>query len=59
MNHSYGKLQPGTSALFVIVREGNPDLAIAALKPYKGTVLQTTLPPEAEEEVRRILSKRM
>jgi uncharacterized membrane protein len=53
------KLQPGTSALFVIVREGNPDVAVAALKPYKGTVLQTSFPPEAEEELRRILSKRM
>jgi uncharacterized membrane protein len=53
------QLQPGTSALFVIVREGNPDVAVAALKPYKGTVLQTTFPPEAEDELRRILSKRM
>jgi uncharacterized membrane protein len=52
-------LQPGTSALFFIVREANPDVAIAALKPYKGQVYHTSFPPEAEEELRRILSKRI
>ena len=53
------KLQPGTSALFFIVREGNPEYAVAALKPYKGEVLQTSFPQEAEDELRRILSKRI
>ncbi|MFC2023684.1 DUF1269 domain-containing protein [Chloroflexota bacterium] len=53
------KLQPGTLALFFIVREGNPEYAVAALKPYKGEVLQTSFPTEAEEELRRILSKRI
>jgi uncharacterized membrane protein len=52
-------MQPGTSALFIIVREANADVAVAALKPYKGTVLQTSFPPEAEEELRRILKKRI
>ena len=51
-------LQPGTSALFFIVREANPNVALAALKPYKGTVRHTSFPPEAEEEVRRLLGKR-
>jgi uncharacterized membrane protein len=51
-------LQPGNSALFVIVREANPAVARAVLKPYKGTVIQTSLPSEAEEELRRALSKR-
>jgi uncharacterized membrane protein len=53
------QLQPGTSALFIIVRDAEPDVAVAALKPYKGTVLQTSFPPEAEEELRRILKKRI
>ncbi len=53
-----GHLEPGTSALFVIVREANPNVALAALRPYKGKVIQTSLPPEAEEELRRTLSKR-
>ncbi len=53
------ELQPGTSAIFFIVREANPDVAIAALKPYQGKVYHTSLSPEAEEELRRILNKRM
>jgi uncharacterized membrane protein len=52
-------LQPGTSALFIIVREANPNVAVAALKPYEGTVYHTSLPPETEEELRRLLSKRI
>ena len=52
-------LQPGTSAVFFIVRDANPDAAVAALKPYKGTVRHTSFPPEAEEELRHILSKRI
>jgi uncharacterized membrane protein len=53
------ELEPGTSALFVIVREANPDVAIAALKPYEGKVFHTSLTPDAEEELRRILKKKM
>jgi len=52
-------LQPDTSALFFIVREADPTVALAALRPYKGTVRHTSFPPEAEGELRRILSKRM
>jgi len=51
-------LQPGTSALFFIVREANPNMALAALKPYQGTVRHTSFPPEVEDELRRVLSKR-
>jgi uncharacterized membrane protein len=51
-------LQPGNSALFVIVRDANPNAAIAALKPYKGTVYHTSLDSEDEDTLRRILSKR-
>lgn len=51
-------LKPGTSAIFFLVREADPDAAIAALKPYKGNVYATSLPPEAEEQVRAVLKKR-
>ncbi len=52
-------LKPGTSALFLIVRDATPDVAVAALRPYKGTVRYTTLDPEAEKELRHVLSKRI
>ena len=52
-------MQPGTSAIFFLIREGNADVAAAALRPYKGKVLQTTLPSEDEEELRRVLKKRI
>lgn len=52
------ELQPGTSAIFFIVRDANPDYAIASLRPYKGKIYQTSLPPEAEEALREELKKR-
>jgi uncharacterized membrane protein len=51
-------LQPGTSALFLIVREADPTYALAALRPYQGTIYHTSLDPEAEAELRRLLSQR-
>ena len=52
-------LQPDTSALFILVREANANAALSALKPYEGQVYQTSLPSETEEELRRILSRRI
>ena len=40
-------LKPGSSALFVIGSGSNPDAVAAALRPFKGTIYQTTLPTEA------------
>jgi uncharacterized membrane protein len=48
-------IQPGSSAIFLLVRDANPDIAIAALRDYQGTLYQTTLSPEAEENIRRAL----
>jgi uncharacterized membrane protein len=50
-------MEDESSALFIIVRDSDPDVAIAALKPYKGKVLQTTLSPEDEENLRGVLKK--
>ena len=49
-------LQPGNSALFLLVREGDPDIVLAALESYKGEVYKTTLPPDAEEKLRQTLA---
>jgi uncharacterized membrane protein len=50
------KLSPGRSALFLVVRKGSTDAIVAALEPFKGEVIQTTLSPDAEEELRRVLA---
>jgi uncharacterized membrane protein len=49
-------LKPGTSALFIMVRGDNPSPVIAALKPYKGTLYQTSFSTEAEESMKRVLA---
>ena len=44
-------VQPGTSALLIIVRKVTMDRFLEALRPYGGTVLQTSLPHDAEQEL--------
>jgi uncharacterized membrane protein len=39
-------LQPGGSGLFLLIREAEIGLVIAAMRPFKGTVRQTTLADE-------------
>ena len=48
-------LQPGGSALVLMVRQGTPELVLSALRPYQGDVYQTTLSPELEQELRKAL----
>jgi uncharacterized membrane protein len=48
-------LQPGTSALFLVVEKVTPDKAVEALKKYGGTVLKSSLSKEAEEELQEEL----
>lgn len=50
-------MENDSSALFIIVRDSDPDVAVAALKPYKGKLLQTTLSPDDEENLRGVLKK--
>lgn len=40
------QVKPGTSALFLIIEHATPDKAIAALAPYGGTVIKTSLSDE-------------
>jgi len=48
-------LRPGRSALFLVVKESHADATLAALRPFRGDVIQTTLPTEAEEALRQAL----
>src|SRR5262245_7613950 len=48
-------LEPGTSALFLIVEKVTPDKAIEALSKYGGTGLKTSLSKDAEQELQAAL----
>ena len=48
-------LQPGTSAILVLVRKVTVDKFLEALSPYGGTVLQTSLPHDAEQQLMQTL----
>jgi uncharacterized membrane protein len=48
-------LQPGTSALFLMVEKVTPDKAVEAMSKYGGTVIKTSLSKEAEQELQDAL----
>jgi uncharacterized membrane protein len=48
-------LRPGRSALFLVIKESEQDAVLAALRRYRGDVIQTTLDSEAEEALRKAL----
>jgi uncharacterized membrane protein len=53
------ELKPNSSALFVIVRDADPAIALSALRQHKGTgkLYQSTLPTEDEEQLRKAIEK--
>ncbi len=51
-------MHPGTSAIFLIVRDADADAAIAALRPFKGALFHTSMSTQAEENLRRVLKDR-
>jgi uncharacterized membrane protein len=53
-----GMLQPGTSALFLMVEKVTPDRAVEGLSKYGGTVLKTSLSREGESELQDALHGR-
>ena len=50
-----GLLQPGTSALFLMVEKVTPDKATEALSRFGGTVLKSSLSKEGEAELQDAL----
>jgi uncharacterized membrane protein len=51
-------LAPGSSALFLMVKDGSdPAALIAAFGAFRGTVYQTTLSTDFEDSLRRSLSR--
>jgi len=50
-----GMLEPGTSALFLVVEHVTADKAVEGLARYGGTVLKSSLPKETEAELQEAL----
>jgi uncharacterized membrane protein len=48
-------LQPGTSALFMVVEKVTPDRAVEALSRFGGTVLKSSLSNQAQQELQEAL----
>ena len=51
------QLPAGGSGLFVLTQGGDPGHLIAAMRPYEGTVLQTSLDDDEEQALRDALKK--
>jgi uncharacterized membrane protein len=49
------KLTPGRSALFLVTKAVNADALVAALRPFEGEVVQTTLAPDLEQALAEAL----
>jgi uncharacterized membrane protein len=48
-------LEPGTSALFLVLEKVTPDKAVEALSKYGGTVLKSSLSKQTEAELQEAL----
>jgi uncharacterized membrane protein len=53
-----GMLQPGTSALFLMVGKVTPDKAVEAMSQYGGPVLKTSLSKQDEKELQDAPARR-
>jgi uncharacterized membrane protein len=53
-----GMLQPGQSAVFVMIDAGDPEKVAERFRGYGGTVLHTTLSPEKTEKLQGLLTSR-
>jgi uncharacterized membrane protein len=51
-------VQPGDSAIYAILRVGDPNVVAERFKGYGGTILRTTLSPEQQAKVDSVLNKK-
>jgi uncharacterized membrane protein len=49
-------ITPGTSALFILVRKATPDKVLEKLSQFNGTVIQTSLSKDKEDELQEVLA---
>ena len=50
-------IEPGTSAIFVLVRKSTPDKVLDDLSKFEGKVLRTSLSHEDEAQLQAVLTK--
>ena len=50
-------LQPGSSALFVLVRQATLDKVLDELRPYAGHLIHTSLSQKQEDKLRRLVEE--
>ncbi len=50
-------IEPGTSAIFVLVRKSTPDKVLEDLSKFEGKVLQTSLSHADEDKLQAVLTK--
>jgi len=50
-----GMIAPGDSAVFAVIRGGNPEQAAEKFRGYGGTILRTNLSPRAAERVQQTI----
>jgi uncharacterized membrane protein len=49
-------IQPGDSAIYAILRVGNPDIVADQFRGYGGTILRTTLSGDQQAKVEKVLA---
>jgi uncharacterized membrane protein len=52
-------IEPGTSAIFILVRKSTPDKVLDDLSKFEGKVLQTSLSHEDEEKLQEALATKV
>ncbi len=50
-------IQPGDSAIYAILRTADPDIVADQFRGYGGTILRTTLNPDQQAKVEKVLNK--
>lgn len=57
VNRVGAMIQPGDSAIYAILRVGDPDVVANVFRGYGGTILRTTLSKEQQAKVEQVLGK--
>jgi uncharacterized membrane protein len=52
-------IQPGDSAIYAILRVGDPDVVAEKFRGYGGTILRTTLNPDQQAKVEKVIGTKM